>query len=309
MTIQPDWIAVDWGTTRLRAWAMTGAGDALEARDSDRGMAALERTAFEPALLELIGDWLRPDRSVRVVACGMVGARQGWIEAPYRAVPGPALDAGGSVTAPTHDTRLDVRIVPGLMQADPPDVMRGEETQIAGLLAREPDFHGLLCLPGTHTKWVEVGDGQVQSFKTVMTGEIFALLAEQSVLRHSVGPESGKTGWDDAAFDNAVRSGLDHPEALTGALFALRARSLVADLAPDAARATLSGLLIGAELAGLDIGDGGDSDRAIIGTDRLAKLYRRALRQQGREARLIDGEDITLMGLRHAKGILSGSTS
>ena len=155
----PDWIAVDWGTSHLRAFAMQGGGDQarrLEERHSDRGMGKLSRGEFEPALLALVEDWLAspPAKPMLVVICGMAGARQGWIEAPYRPTPGTPTGPDGMQPVPTSDPRLCAFIVPGLSQMKPADVMRGEETQIAGALALNPGFDGVICLPGTHSKWV-----------------------------------------------------------------------------------------------------------------------------------------------------------
>ncbi len=110
--------------------------------------------------------------------------------------------------------------------------MRGEEVQIAGYLASNPDFDGVICLPGTHSKWVEVSAGEVVSFRTFLTGELFSLLSNNSVLRHSIG-----TGWDASAFEAAVSEAQSHPESLARSLFGLRAESLLADLPPDTARA------------------------------------------------------------------------
>ncbi|WP_374636514.1 2-dehydro-3-deoxygalactonokinase, partial [Paracoccus sp. (in: a-proteobacteria)] len=137
----PDWIAVDWGTTRLRVWAMQGP-QPTQSRNSDKGMGGLTRDAFEPALLDLIHDWLPAQGRMPVIACGMVGARTGWIEAAYRATPCPPLDPHQAIRPVVQDARLDVRILPGLSQAAPADVMRGEETQIAGYLAENPGFEG-----------------------------------------------------------------------------------------------------------------------------------------------------------------------
>ncbi|OZA06724.1 MAG: 2-keto-3-deoxy-galactonokinase, partial [Rhodobacterales bacterium 17-64-5] len=241
---RPAWIAVDWGTSNLRAWAMDARGQVLAEAASEDGMGKLAKAEFEPALLRLIGGWLG-EGPMPIIACGMVGSRQGWCEAPYRSVPCPPLDPLAQVAVPTTDPRLAMRIAPGLRQTTPADVMRGEETQIAGALSLIPDYDGVLCLPGTHSKWAQISAGEVVSFQTFMTGEMFALLSETSVLRHGMEGD----GWDDAAFDSAVGDALSRPERLAARLFALRAEGLIADLAPAAARARLSGLLIGAELA------------------------------------------------------------
>ncbi len=285
-----DWIAVDWGTSHLRAWAMRGAEIRTSAQ-SDDGMGGLDRAGFEPALLRLVEAWLG-DAPMPVLACGMVGAKQGWAEAPYRAVPCPPAGAGQTIRPLTHDARLDVRIIPGLSQASPADVMRGEETQIAGFVAANPGFDGILCLPGTHTKWAHVSAGEVVSFRTFMTGEIFALLAGQSVLRHSVGGEA----MDPAAFAEAVGDSLSRPENFAARTFSLRAEGLLHGLAPDIARARLSGWLIGAELAGSRpywLGQ----QVALIGAPALCGLYAAALGEQGVTAQQADGDAMTLAGL------------
>ena len=288
--ITPVWIAVDWGTTTLRAWAIGPGGRVLAEATSDDGMGKLTRDGFEPALVRLIAPWLAA--SPPVIACGMVGSRQGWCEAPYRTVPCTPLDRGALVAAPTTDPRLSVRIAPGLKQTGPADVMRGEETQIAGALALMPGYDGILCLPGTHSKWAQISAGEVVSFQTYMTGEIFALLSESSVLRH--GMQGG--GWDDAAFDAAVSDALSRPERFGARLFSLRAEGLVAGLTPAAARARLSGLLIGTELAAARpywLGQ----QVTLVGADKLAAVYARALAAQGVEARLLSATDCTLAGL------------
>ena len=242
--MKADWIAVDWGTTNLRAFAIGREGILAQAVSED-GMGRLDRDGFEPALLRLISPWLAEGTVTDVVACGMVGSRQGWHEAPYRAVPCTPLDAESLVTAPTRDPRIRVRLVPGLKQTSPADVMRGEETQIAGALALLPGFDGVICLPGTHSKWAHLSAGEVVSFQTFMTGEMFALLSQASVLRHGMQGD----GWDDAAFDAGVSDALARPERIGARLFGIRAEGLIAELSAAAARARLSGLLIGMELA------------------------------------------------------------
>ena len=288
--VTPAWIAVDWGTSNLRAWAMGADGRVLAEASSDDGMGKLSREGFEPALLRLIGPWL--DGRPPVVACGMVGSRQGWCEAPYRTVPCTPLDRAAQVLAPVTDPRLTVSIAPGLKQVAPADVMRGEETQIAGALRLMPGYDGVLCLPGTHSKWVHISAGEVVSFQTYMTGEMFALLSEASVLRHGMKGD----GWDSAAFDAGVSDALARPEKLGARLFSLRAEGLVAGLTPQAARARLSGLLIGTELAAAKPYWLGQRV-TLIGAETLSAAYARALAAQGVEAARMNATDCTLAGL------------
>lgn len=301
-----DWIAADWGTSNLRVWAMDAAGRvAAEAQSAD-GMGGLAPDGFEPALLALAGGWLDPGRVTPVLICGMAGARQGWTEAAYRAVPCPPV--GPSLTrAPARDPRLAVWIVPGLSQRAPSaDVMRGEETQIAGLLAATPDWDGVACLPGTHSKWAEISAGEVVSFRSFMTGELYALLASGSVLRHALAGAGAGEGDDGAAFDAAVTEAAARPEALAARLFQIRAESLLSGLAPDAARARLSGALIGAELAAAKPWWLG-RDIRIVGGGALGRRYARALGLMGASARLIDGADAALAGLRAARSLIPAS--
>lgn len=286
-----DWIAVDWGTTRLRVWAM-GPDGPVASGSSDRGMGVLQKHEFEPALLDLISPWIGSGR-MDVVVCGMAGSRQGWKEAPYATVPCAPCGLRTAIPPVSHPL-LSVHILPGLQQLSPPDVMRGEETQIAGFLSQTPDFDGVLCLPGTHSKWARISAGEVVSFRTFMTGELFALITKSSVLRHSVGP-----GWDDAAFEAAISDMMSKPVDLAARLFSIRAAGLLGDPAPDAARAQISGLLIGAELAAARpywLGQ----NVAVIGAAEQTAAYVSALELQGLSPVRADADVMTLAGLAAA---------
>ena len=283
-----SWIAVDWGTSNLRAWKM-GAEGPLAHGESPKGMGKLKPEEFEAALLEVIAPWL--EGKTLVLACGMVGARQGWREAAYRAAPCTPTDGAALTRVATLDPRLDVRIAPGLSQPKPADVMRGEETQLAGALALHPGFDGVFCLPGTHSKWAQVSAGEVVSFQTFMTGELFALLSTQSVLRHGMAE-----GWDEAAFDEGLSEALSRPDRIAARLFGLRAEGLLHALPPAAARSRLSGLLIGIELAGAKPYWLGQKVK-LIGAESLSASYARALAAQGLTAERLDATACTLAGL------------
>jgi len=291
------WIAVDWGTSRLRVWALGSDGAVLETRMSDRGMGSLSPSEFEPELLSLTAGLLPASGRLPVVVCGMAGSRQGWSEAPYLTVPCAPPQLDDATRVETSDARLDVRILPGLKQTGPADVMRGEETQIAGILAGNPSFDGVVCMPGTHTKWVRAAAGQVTAFRTFMTGEMFALLSERSVLRHTV----ALGGWDAEAFTQAAAEAAARPECVGAELFSLRAAALLADLAPERARARLSGLLIGMELAAARSW-WQDNTVTIVGASGLAQAYEAALAAQGAlPPRRLDAAHITLAGLTAAR--------
>jgi 2-dehydro-3-deoxygalactonokinase len=292
-TTQADWIAVDWGTSNMRAWAMSKSGTEQASAASKNGMSVLTSDQYEDALLELVTPWMS-NQKLTVLCCGMVGSRQGWVEASYVSAPCPAVPTGFARPPVAHPL-LDVHVIPGVKQDNPADVMRGEETQIAGFLALNPGWDGVVCLPGTHTKWVQISAGEIVSFQTFMTGELFAVIGEKTVLRHSVAP----VGWDDKAFIEAVSDTMSRPERLAARLFSLRAESLLSDLTGQAARARLSGLLVGAELAAARpywLGQ----QVAVIGAGEVARLYGQALSAQGVPATIADGSRMTLAGLTKA---------
>ena len=295
-----DWIAADWGTTNLRLWAMKD-GEPLEMRSSDKSMAALSAPeAFAAELDRLTKGW----PSLPVIACGMVGARQGWIEVPYRPVPCPATPA--LMPVPGNPGGRPVLIAGGVMQTQPPDVMRGEETQIAGVLAAHPDFDGVICLPGTHTKWVRISAGEICHFQTVMTGEIFALLSQHSVLRHSMTPDSSDARI--AAFADAVSTALSRPHQAWAHLFRLRASGLIGKPAPGAAEGALSGTLIGLDLGAARpywLGE----QVLIVGAPRLSALYASALELQGLVPVIGDVDAATRAGLHVAWRQYQGQTA
>jgi 2-dehydro-3-deoxygalactonokinase len=290
-----EWVAVDWGTTNLRLWVFGQRDVLLGTANSDHGMGNLKPGEFESVLLELLNEYLPASGQIQVMCCGMVGARQGWLEAGYSSVPCVPPGAADAVKPPVVDPRLMVQILPGVRQNSPADVMRGEETQIGGYLADNPDFDGVICLPGTHTKWAHVSAGEIVSFRTFMTGELFSLLAKQSVLRFGI----SDGGWNDESFATAVNDAISRPQNIAGDLFSLRASGLLHDMKSADAISRLSGLLIGLELAaarpywlGRRI--------VLIGAPELAKNYLTALSGQGVVPETTNSADITLAGLRSA---------
>ena len=290
-----EWIAVDWGTTNVRAWAIGHDGTVLATATSDQGMGKLSSNEFEPVLLGLITQYISEPQVTPVLCAGMVGAREGWQEAEYITTPCAPPNGSSATRVSVTDPRISVRILPGIKQMSPPDVMRGEETQIAGILTNDSDFDGIICLPGTHTKWVHISAGEIVSFQTAMTGEIFALLQNQSVLRHNA---SGQDH-DQSSFLSAVSDAIARPQSFTTHLFGIRAQDLVADSTPGQSRGRLSGLLIGLELASTRpywLGQ----NVAILGAGSLANLYKTALAEQGVVASTLDVTDLTLIGLKSA---------
>lgn len=282
------WIALDWGTTHLRGWGLDAQNQIICQARSDKGMGSLEPADYPAALADLTADW-QADQ-VPVLACGMVGSRQGWYEAPYRQIPCTALSKDQLVDVP--NIGRSIRIVPGVCQSTPADVMRGEETQIAGLLSILPHETAYICLPGSHSKWVQVVQGQIKHFKTYMTGELFAALAQNTVLKHSVATDA----WCQESFLTAVHETCTNPDKLSASLFAIRAQALLADLSAGQARARLSGLLIGAEIASLKQDE--IEQIHLVGAADIATYYRLALETQNISVICHQADELTLAGLR-----------
>ena len=298
-------VAADWGTSSLRVWALSESGAVLAERHSGEGMSRLHPGEFEPVLRHHLAALGLPTQAApqRVVLCGMVGARQGWREAGYVDAP-TRLGALCDHALALSPAGLDVRILPGLAdrQDGRSDVMRGEETQLLGLLQAEPLFSGLACLPGTHSKWVRLDTGEILGFTTAMTGEMFAVLGQHSVLRHSLDSAGSSDDPDSPAFLQGVAQGLAEPQRLLAALFGLRAAGLLRGVTGTQAADRLSGLLIGAEIAGAGAPPG--AAVTLVADGSLAALYARALGLAGHAVRIVDAGAAVRRGLLLAAQLL-----
>jgi 2-dehydro-3-deoxygalactonokinase len=262
-------IAIDWGTTSFRAYRLDSKGAILDARAAAKGILAVPAGKFPEVLQEQIGDW---QDETPVVMSGMVGSRQGWIEAPY--VPCPAgLD---DIARAMREVRKGIWIAPGVSCADAqgvPDVMRGEETQVLGA-----EREGLICLPGTHSKWVEVKRGRIERFSTHVTGELYAVLKQHSILGRMIAEGAPDAG----AFREGIeRSG--QPGGLLHHLFGVRTRGLMGELGVAASASYLSGLLIGHELRSLSV-----RKMYLLGAAELTQTYARAAEALGIETEVLE---------------------
>jgi 2-dehydro-3-deoxygalactonokinase len=273
-------IAIDWGTSGFRAYRLGPDGRILESRAAPKGILAVPAGRFAEVLEQQIGDW---QGESPIVMSGMVGSRQGWVEVPY--VPCPAgFDeiAGAMREVRWQEGKMQRRawIVPGLSCRDAAgvhDVMRGEEVQVLGVIDKLP-ASSLVCLPGTHSKWVVVQDEKIIRFSTSMTGEAYSVLRQHSILGRMM--EEGKHDAD--AFAQGVeRSG--QSGGLLHHLFGVRTRGLMGELGPAASASYLSGILIGHELRSVEA-----KNFHIIGALELAALYSQAATLLGIEAQTLD---------------------
>src|SRR3989442_13528753 len=235
-------IAIDWGTTSARAYWLDGGGRIVDERNAPLGIQKIIDRDFAGALARLCGEL---PGGVPLLACGMIGSRQGWIETPYRDCPA-GFGAIAAMLTVVPGTR--VHIVPGLICRDRnrvPDVMRGEETPLFGALPDDLRGRRAVVLPGTHSKWAIVSDSAIETFATFMTGELYAVLREHSILGRLAAEGRG----DGAAFERGVRLSLRDAAAMPHDLFSPRTLALTGAPAPLAAADYLSGLLLGAEVA------------------------------------------------------------
>ena len=288
-------IAADWGTSNLRVWGIDHRGHVINTINNGKGMASLIPSEFEPYLISLIESWLPKEGNVKcpIIICGMAGAKNGWKEAAYLKAPCPPINKKKIIQVETYDQRISVSIVPGIMQTSPPDVMRGEETQIAGYLSKNPDFDGIICLPGTHTKWAHISANEIVSFKTFMTGEIFLSLSERSILKTSV----QSNDFDSTSFLEAFEDTYSNPVLLSSKLFGLRAADLLENTSTKFLKSKLSGYLIGCELAGAKSYWLGQNI-IMIGNNDLCILYQKALKRLGLNATIENTQNVTLDGLK-----------
>lgn len=264
-------IAIDWGTSSFRAYRLDAGGNIAETRAAAMGILNVPAGQFSRILEQHIVGWIETP----IVMSGMVGSRQGWVEAPYVKCPAGFDEIAEGLQQVRWGDR-SAWIVPGVSCRDAagvPDVMRGEETQILGAGA-----DGLICLPGTHSKWVEVRAARIEKFATYMTGEVYAVLKQHSILGRML--EEGKA--DARAFaDGVKRSG--EPGGLLHHLFGVRTRGLMGELKPAGSASYLSGIVIGHELRAQ-----GTKSFSLLGAAELTALYQQAANVLGMQTEVLD---------------------
>lgn len=298
--MQAQLIALDWGTTSLRAYRLGEHGRVLEQRVLSAGIMQLPTTprtvadrlcadGFELAFDEACGDWLDAEPALSVIACGMVGSAQGWREAAYQQTPASVAALSSGMVTVRSLRGVDVHIIPGVLQGgELPNVMRGEETQVLGILdtlaSDAPGKPLLIGLPGSHSKWVKAQNGQIVHFDTFMTGEVYAALCGHTLLGRTL---QRIEAFDAPAFDRGVavaRSAAGAAGPLS-TIFSCRTLGLTGVLGASAQADYLSGLLIGHEIAALtqllERAQTPLPEIILIGSGALLERYERALRTNG----------------------------
>lgn len=296
-------IAVDWGSSNRRAWALGQGGEILQQRADGKGLLAHADRNFAPSLAIFLADWLAAAPGIPVIMAGMVGSRMGWVEVPYLPAPLALTNLARHLRRAGEIGGSACWIVPGVSLDDAvqPEVMRGEECQMLGAILAGDMRSRLFVLPGTHSKWARVEDGRLLSFRTYLTGELFDLLSRSGTLAQLMAGD----GDDAAAFARGVAASQD--AQLLNRLFSVRSLALFNRLSGAAPRSYLSGLLVGTEMrdalaawpAGLETG------AVCIGSAAMIGRYGAAAAQVGLALRGFDNESI-LPGALHWIGCEAG---
>lgn len=292
-----QFIAVDWGSTNFRAHLLSSRGEILDEINEPAGVTRLDRTGMADAAMQLRSRWPEP----RYVICsGMIGSNVGWITAPYVECPVSVEDLGHALIE-TRIGEVSCQIVPGLACRGgdgEPDIMRGEEVEIAGAIACYPELkigEAILVLPGTHTKWVRLFDGVVQSFFTSMSGEVFDRLSERGLLSSVISGDAV----EGEAFDKGARRGAEAGAGLGRLLFSVRAQSVRDSISTDDAASQARGALIGAEIVdalSLFPRLQRQTRTILTGNQALCNLYARAMKHQAIRPEIADKRAVTAAG-------------
>ena len=287
---EPALVAVDWGTSRLRAALLDEAGMVLERSSADEGMMHVEGGRWAETLDRHVGVWLRHNPKLRVVMAGMIGSRNGWVEVPYAQCPADWREIAAKMALVRRGDGGEVWIAPGLFTRNAdgiPDVMRGEETLICGTGVRE----GIMITLGTHCKWATLQDGRVETFASFMTGEFFSALKDHTILGRLAEEPADNAGFVKGLTAAKRKGGLLH------AAFQARTSVLLGDMPGHEVDPFLSGLLIGSEIiGGLELTKP-DGALHLLGSGPRAELYRQTLAAHGYKVTMHDPEHALIDGL------------
>lgn len=293
--LTPKLIAVDWGTTNFRAYLLGERAKVLQMRRFPRGILHVKPSQFRKTFEKLLRPWLTSYQSLPVLMCGMVGSRQGWQEVPYLHCPIPLSSLRQGIKK-ISDFDREALIVPGISceREGLVDVMRGEETQLLGALQHTKSDNMVFCVPGTHTKWVRVLKGSVSEFSTYMTGELFALLSQYSILSRQM-RLSKQIDW--LAFAQGVDRAIVGERYWLSDLFQIRAQVLTKKLSRHVVKDYLSGLLTGYEILQARTYWEDVAQVIIIASDVMAERYKNALSKLDRASSVVDVYEATVKGL------------
>ena len=284
-----DWIAIDWGTTNFRAWIIKN-NKILKEINRPHGIKNIPNKNFEDILNKNIKIPKKNNRKIKIISCGMIGSKQGWLDTGYEK--NLNLTKNNLVKVKTKNKNIEFYIVKGLSQKQPYDVIRGEETQVLGYLESEKKFSGFICLPGTHSKWIKITKGKLINFKTYMTGELFEIISRNSILKHSINDKKINL----KIFKNSVLLSQKKYFNLFEYLFEFRSRSLLTKK-KYYPKSELLAYLIGNEIKS-NINELRNFKVIIIGSNYNSKLYSQAMQILKIDNKIINSKNITINGLK-----------
>ncbi|EKM0532027.1 2-dehydro-3-deoxygalactonokinase [Cronobacter turicensis] len=291
------WIAIDWGTTNFRAFLLDK-NNVIARSFHDCGLLSVEKNAFVTTSLRHLAQWLQDYGALPVLMAGMVGSRQGWQEVPYVTTPASTASLAAKAFPLVTPWGGATWIIPGVSCVSAfglPDVMRGEEVQLMGLNALHPAARHAVILPGTHSKHVFMRQGAITHFSTFMTGELFSVLSEHSLLGRDLPPQHE----DRLSFLAGVESA-EQSAPFSHLIFSARTRRLAGDIAPEHVHSYLSGLLIGYELAAMP----GADDIWVVGSPSLTARYQLAAPAFHLTLHAADGDACFLRGMAAIRALL-----
>ncbi len=283
-----DWIAIDWGTTNFRAWIIKDK-KILKEINKPHGIKNIPDKNFEKTLINNIKLPNKINNKIKILSCGMIGSKQGWFDTGYNE--NLIIKKNILVKVKTKNKNLDFYIVKGIFQNNPYDVIRGEETQILGYLHSNKKFSGFICLPGTHSKWVKIMKGKVIKFKTYMTGELFEVISNHSILKHSINDKKINT----KIFTNAVSKSQKINFNFFDHLFEFRSRTLLTNK-KYYPKSEILGYLIGSEIKS-NFDNIKNLEVVIIGSNDNSKLYSQAMKELKIKNTIVDSKNITITAL------------
>ena len=295
-------IAVDWGSTSFRAYLLDEHNNCVDKVKNASGVFNL-KTSFVDTLKIACAEWMQSHEIKHIVMGGMVGSRNGWVETAYSQCPVSAVEHKNGAVDLDTEFDLQVQVLPGVQGQSPcgfPDVMRGEEIQLFGALEHLEKESAIVCLPGTHSKWVQLQDGKITEFATLMTGELFALLREHSSIASLVTDEE----FDQASFLQGVEDQMQAEKTaackvgLLHSLFSVRARAVSNTLHASSVFSYLSGLIIADEISTAGSLFDLNQEIVVITDEKLSAPYSHALNAATMKAVIIDSETAFLQGIK-----------
>ena len=287
------WIALDWGTSSFRAYLVRNkfVVDKISTND---GMKFVSKNNFEKILVKNINFWLEKYNVEIILASGMVGSKQGWVDVPYKNCPCSVLNLNFKKIKVIK--KINLIILSGISQQRPEDVMRGEETQIAGYLLKNKLFKGTICLPGTHSKWVQISDMKIVNFNTFLTGELFEIIKHNSILSYNL--KSNEL--DQKLMLEAAQTIMQDPSLFTNKLFNIRAKGLLRKTSDLENNSMITGYIIGMEIIACK-SYWEDKDVILIGSQKLNQLYKLILNNKCKSIININSDKMVIKGLSFFK--------